>query len=236
MTSSPTPGHGPCVRSHGMKADPPGYLRSKNECFLMSGWWDIRHSSCFNVKLWSNSTKGTKLRTDERTNKHTNGRTERRKLYTPRHTCRGYKELFVLPCVACVTLLGTLLEHPIISKPLDPWQLSLDHWPVTSDPRLRPVTHDQWPERDPWSWPLTTDSWPLTCDLTPDLWLDPWPVTWPLTCDPWPWPLIRCLDPWSVTLNADPWLWPVTLDHWPVTLGLWLVTPDDDPWPLTLDP
>ena len=74
----------PGVRSHGMKAGPPGYLWSKYESFLMSGWWDILHSSCFNAKLWSNSTNGTKLRTDERT--------ERRKLYTPRHKCRGYKE------------------------------------------------------------------------------------------------------------------------------------------------
>ena len=27
---------------------------------------------------------------DGRTNKHTKGRTERRKLYTPRHKCQGY--------------------------------------------------------------------------------------------------------------------------------------------------
>ena len=52
------------VRSHGMKADPPGYLWSKHECFLMSGWWDIPHLICFNIKLWSNSTNGTKLRTN----------------------------------------------------------------------------------------------------------------------------------------------------------------------------
>ena len=63
MTSSKDPG----VRSHGMKAHPPGYLWSKYECFLMSGWWDILHSSCFNVKLWSHSMNPTKLRTDERT-------------------------------------------------------------------------------------------------------------------------------------------------------------------------
>ena len=56
----------PAVSSHGMKADPPRYLWSKYECFLMSGWWDIPHSSCFNVKLWSNSTNGTKLRTNIR--------------------------------------------------------------------------------------------------------------------------------------------------------------------------
>ena len=89
LTSSPTPGKDPGVWSHGMKADPPGYLWSKYECFLMSGWWDILHLSCFNVKLWSNSTNGTKLRTDERTNIWT----ERRKLYTPQHKCRGYKNI-----------------------------------------------------------------------------------------------------------------------------------------------
>ena len=72
----------PGVRSHGMKADPWGYLWSKYECFLMSGWWDILYLSCFNIQLWSNSTNGTKLRT--------NKRTERRKLYTPWHKCRGY--------------------------------------------------------------------------------------------------------------------------------------------------
>ena len=74
----------PGVRSHGMKADPPGYIWYKYECFLMSGWRDILHSSCLHVKLWSNSTNGTEVRT--------NIRTERRKRYTPRHKCRGYKE------------------------------------------------------------------------------------------------------------------------------------------------
>ena len=90
----------PGLRSHGMKADPPGYLWSKYECFLMSGWWDILHSSCLNVKLWSNSTNGTEVRTNEptneRTNKHTNGWTERRKLYTPRHKCWGYNKQCLL--------------------------------------------------------------------------------------------------------------------------------------------
>ena len=41
----------------------------------MSGWWGIPHLSCFNVKLWSNSTNGTELRT----NKQTNIRTDERK-------------------------------------------------------------------------------------------------------------------------------------------------------------
>ena len=77
----------PGVRSHGMKADPPGSLWSKYECFLMSGWWDILRSSCLHVKLWSNSTNGKEVRTNkqtnERTNEHTkehiNGWTDKRK-------------------------------------------------------------------------------------------------------------------------------------------------------------
>ena len=40
----------------------------------------------FNVKLWSNSTNGT----ESWMNEHTNGRTERRKLYTYQHKYRGY--------------------------------------------------------------------------------------------------------------------------------------------------
>ena len=93
LTSSPTRGMDPGVRSHGMKANPPGYLWSKDECFLMSGWWDILHSSCLHVKLWSNSTNGTEVQMNEHMNgwterrKHMNGWTERRKLYTPRHKC-----------------------------------------------------------------------------------------------------------------------------------------------------
>ena len=64
----------PGVRSHGMKANPPGYLWSKYECLLTSGWWDILHLICFNVKLWSNSTNGMKLRKDKRTNIQTDAR------------------------------------------------------------------------------------------------------------------------------------------------------------------
>ena len=59
----------PGVRSHGMKAYPPRYLWSKYECFLLSGWWDILHSSCLHVKLWSNATNGTEVRTNIRTDK-----------------------------------------------------------------------------------------------------------------------------------------------------------------------
>ena len=73
---APPRGMDPGVRSHGMKADPPGYLRSKYECFLMSGWWVILHSSCLNIKLWSNSTNGTEVRTNERTYERTNGKTK----------------------------------------------------------------------------------------------------------------------------------------------------------------
>ena len=65
---APSRGMDPGMRSHGMKADPPGYLWSKYECFLMSGWWDILHSSCLHVKHWSNSTNRTKYeQTNERT-------------------------------------------------------------------------------------------------------------------------------------------------------------------------
>ena len=86
----------PGVRNHGMKADTPGYLWSKYECFLMSGWWDILHSSCLNVKLWSNSMNGTEVWMNEQSNEHTNGQTERRKLYTPQHKCRGYNQSSLL--------------------------------------------------------------------------------------------------------------------------------------------
>ena len=57
----------PGLRSHGMKANPPGYLWSKYECFLICGWWDILHSSCLHVKLWSNSTNRTEVRTNKQT-------------------------------------------------------------------------------------------------------------------------------------------------------------------------
>ena len=82
LTSSPTQGHGP--RNHGMKADPPGYLLSKYECFLMSGSWDIPHLRNFKQLC-------EKLR--RKFHEHdrcTKSRTERQKLYTPWHKCRGY--------------------------------------------------------------------------------------------------------------------------------------------------
>ena len=67
---APPWGMDPGVTSNGIKADPPGYLWSKYECFLMSGCWDIPHLKNFNVKLWSNSRTGrnhkrTNIRTDE---------------------------------------------------------------------------------------------------------------------------------------------------------------------------
>ena len=45
---------------------------------------------------------------NERTNEQTNGQTERRKLYTPRHKCRGYNytlSLFLLTFPGSVTYL-----------------------------------------------------------------------------------------------------------------------------------
>ena len=59
----------PGIRSHGMKADPPGYLWSKYECFVMSGSGDIPHLRNFNAK------RGGKFyERDGRTNEHTNGK------------------------------------------------------------------------------------------------------------------------------------------------------------------
>ena len=50
----------------------------------MDGWWDIPHLRNFNVNS-INVTEGG----NEKTYKRSNGRTERRKLYTPRHKCQG---------------------------------------------------------------------------------------------------------------------------------------------------
>ena len=38
---APPPGLDPAARCHGMKANPTGYLWSKYECFLMSGFQDM---------------------------------------------------------------------------------------------------------------------------------------------------------------------------------------------------
>ena len=70
LAPPPPQGMDPWMRSHGMKADPPGYLASKYVCFLMSGWWDILHSSCLHVKLRSNSTNGTEVRMNKRTDEN----------------------------------------------------------------------------------------------------------------------------------------------------------------------
>ena len=73
---APPWGMDPGVRSHGMKADPPGYLLSKYECFLMSGWRDIPHLRNFNVKLLKNPLMRWKevermnIWTDERKDKN----------------------------------------------------------------------------------------------------------------------------------------------------------------------
>ena len=84
MTSSPTPGQEPWGEESWNESQP-SRVPMVQIWMLSDEWlWDILHSSCFNVKLWSNSTNRTKLQTDERT--------ERRKLYTPRHKSRGYKE------------------------------------------------------------------------------------------------------------------------------------------------
>ena len=99
----------PGVMSHGMKADPPGYLWSKYECFPISGWWDIFYVSCLNVKLWSNSTNGTEVQTNERTNI----RTERQKLYTLSINAGGIInicQLIFIPFIVCIW------PYPKVSK------------------------------------------------------------------------------------------------------------------------
>ena len=70
---APPLGINPGVRSHGTKADPHGYLWSKYESFLMSGWRDI-HIWETNTKLWSNFPL-----MDRRMNGQTNIRTDKRK-------------------------------------------------------------------------------------------------------------------------------------------------------------
>ena len=72
-----------------MKADPPDYLWSKYECFLMSGSWDIPHLRNSHKKLWLKFHVRDGC-TNKQTNEHTNERTERWKLYTPRHKFWGY--------------------------------------------------------------------------------------------------------------------------------------------------
>ena len=73
----------PGVRSHGMKADHPGYLWSKYEWFLMNGSPLEKHFMQLCGKLVVNFTYVTHERACVRT--------ERRTLYTPRYKCRGYK-------------------------------------------------------------------------------------------------------------------------------------------------
>ena len=59
-----------------MKPDPPGYLWSKYECFLISGSWDIPHLRNFHtksVKIFAVSSTNVM---DARTNEQTNGKVE----------------------------------------------------------------------------------------------------------------------------------------------------------------
>ena len=65
----------PGVVSHGLKADPPGYLWSKYDCFLMSGCWDIPHLRNFNVKLYEQEGMEQVGITNEPANKQTNEQT-----------------------------------------------------------------------------------------------------------------------------------------------------------------
>ena len=80
---------------------------------VMQNHWTIKYRSQWPIFIlrsnfgsyWliihvSNSTKGTKLRTDERTNIQT----ERWKLYTPRYKCRGYKYMAICWITNTITL------------------------------------------------------------------------------------------------------------------------------------
>ena len=65
-------------------------IRMKNLALLATHWvrslrWVHRSFYWLHVKLGSNSTNGTEVQTNE----HMNGRTKKRKLYTPRHKCWG---------------------------------------------------------------------------------------------------------------------------------------------------
>ena len=152
----------PGVRSHGMKADPPGYLWSKYECFLMSGWWDILHSSCLHVKLWSNSTNGTEVRTNKQTNEHTNGQTESQKLYTPWHKCRGYNKdqrtltwHLVLVCILMLLYIYIgdkcwCQQKALITLPICCFKQSL--WSIRASIQNQEVQDF---ENETWSWKVT---------------------------------------------------------------------------------
>ena len=49
-------------------ANSTGKYRGWNLPLNLDGWWDILRSSCLHIKLWSNSTNGTEVRTNKRTN------------------------------------------------------------------------------------------------------------------------------------------------------------------------
>ena len=124
------------VRSHGMKADPPEYLWSKYECFLMSGWWDILHSSCLNVKLWSNSTSGTEIRTNEQTNERTNERTNIR---TDERKDENYIPLGInaggIIIIASILQPWSLNNNKFVGLNIAGWQIGL---------RLKYDTYPDW--------------------------------------------------------------------------------------------
>ena len=81
----------PGAKTHGMEADLPRYPWSKYKCFLRSSSGDIPHLRNLNITLWKTLTVNSTNVMQACTNKHTNGWTERWKLYTPRHKCRGFK-------------------------------------------------------------------------------------------------------------------------------------------------
>ena len=57
---------------------------------LQHGFREKRSCETQLIMLFEDLARNTPVNMNEQTNEHTNGRTERRKLYTPRHKCRGY--------------------------------------------------------------------------------------------------------------------------------------------------
>ena len=129
----------------------------------MSGWWDIPPLRCFYVKLWYPPWDAFMLnfevipgtcRNNKQTNEHMNGRMERRKLYTPWHKCRGYKETkhnYLLISLSTVTPKSAVLHKSI--------HLLYDYQDLTSDCTFRCQADSDYTINIPRRWHI---SWHLS--------------------------------------------------------------------------
>ena len=102
------------VKHHGMKADPPGYLWSKYECFLMSGSWDIPHLRNLHEKPCCKFHV-----CDRRTNEWMNIRTDERK-GEKRQKCWGYNHFLCVMGVWGVVDFHWFCSYHRKSKSNDP--------------------------------------------------------------------------------------------------------------------